>query len=466
MPRIRKHKMKRRLAWIAILTAALIATRWTLAPKYLFYIDNINFALAMRHFQPLLHQPHPPGYPFYVALLNLLHLLIPSIKYVQLLSGTVGSLAALLLIWKLGDSVFASPAGSFSAAILFFLPAFWLAGIGNQVRTFLAAGSIAVALCAWKAIASHRWLFAAAAVLGVAAGFRPELLFLLSPLLFMAWFEGSRKARDAFAAAAILSAVTAVWLGFIIWKTGGPPLFFVLLATQWRSGPGSTTLHLFNAALATYWTGIAGLSWIGAGALVWRRIPQAIDRRRVLFFTCWFLPPFLFHALIYITDPDTALDCMPALIVIGGWVLSMAVPRHTRWAIGTVAAAAMAINVALFFLSPLHQGRDASYAWVRLVGSDTATAIDGIAALSHGRPATVILHRALVTPRQIAYYFPQVTVVTADGGCSEPFDGPARLIYVRRFDESPVPPAPFRAANGLAYTDLPPGARLQVGACN
>src|SRR5690242_4270696 len=31
-------------------------------------IDSINFALGLRHFDPALHQPHPPGYPVYIAL--------------------------------------------------------------------------------------------------------------------------------------------------------------------------------------------------------------------------------------------------------------------------------------------------------------------------------------------------------------------------------------------------------------
>src|SRR5512133_989668 len=31
-------------------------------------IDSINFALGLRHFDPALHQPHPPGYPVYMLL--------------------------------------------------------------------------------------------------------------------------------------------------------------------------------------------------------------------------------------------------------------------------------------------------------------------------------------------------------------------------------------------------------------
>src|SRR5215218_4069025 len=30
-------------------------------------IDSINFALGLHHFDPALHQPHPPGYPVFIV---------------------------------------------------------------------------------------------------------------------------------------------------------------------------------------------------------------------------------------------------------------------------------------------------------------------------------------------------------------------------------------------------------------
>src|SRR5713226_235334 len=116
--------MTRRIILAPALLAALIATRWTLAPKYLFYLDNINFALAVRDFNPLLHQPHPPAYPLFVGLLKLLAVFIPSAEYVQLVAGTIGSLAALLLILQLGKEMFGPVVGWLAAALLFFQPSF------------------------------------------------------------------------------------------------------------------------------------------------------------------------------------------------------------------------------------------------------------------------------------------------------------------------------------------------------
>ena len=56
----------------------LLAVVWlaahvpSLAPS-LEDIDSINFALGLREFDPAKHQPHPPGYPLYIALGRLSH---------------------------------------------------------------------------------------------------------------------------------------------------------------------------------------------------------------------------------------------------------------------------------------------------------------------------------------------------------------------------------------------------------
>src|SRR3954466_14365316 len=51
----------------AIALASLLAHLPFLPPS-LEDIDSINFGLGLHHFDPALHQPHPPGYPVYIAL--------------------------------------------------------------------------------------------------------------------------------------------------------------------------------------------------------------------------------------------------------------------------------------------------------------------------------------------------------------------------------------------------------------
>src|SRR5437762_4331721 len=51
--------------WIAVF-ALLLLTRIPAMANYL-SIDNVNLALALEKFDPRVHQPQPPGYPFFVV---------------------------------------------------------------------------------------------------------------------------------------------------------------------------------------------------------------------------------------------------------------------------------------------------------------------------------------------------------------------------------------------------------------
>jgi hypothetical protein len=50
--------------WIAVF-ALLLLTRVPAMARYL-SIDNVNLAFALEKFDPRVHQPQPPGYPFFV----------------------------------------------------------------------------------------------------------------------------------------------------------------------------------------------------------------------------------------------------------------------------------------------------------------------------------------------------------------------------------------------------------------
>src|SRR5262245_35622488 len=52
--------------WIVLL-GFLLFTRLPVMENYL-SVDNVNLAFSLEKFDPRIHQPQPPGYPFFVAL--------------------------------------------------------------------------------------------------------------------------------------------------------------------------------------------------------------------------------------------------------------------------------------------------------------------------------------------------------------------------------------------------------------
>jgi len=53
--------------WACASAIATLLTRVPLASHYLFSWDSANFAFALDKYNVAAHQPHPPGYPLYVA---------------------------------------------------------------------------------------------------------------------------------------------------------------------------------------------------------------------------------------------------------------------------------------------------------------------------------------------------------------------------------------------------------------
>src|ERR1700751_1116200 len=52
----------------AVLIVVFLPAHFVLPPGKLEDLDSINFALGVRQFDVAKHQPHPPGYPVFIAL--------------------------------------------------------------------------------------------------------------------------------------------------------------------------------------------------------------------------------------------------------------------------------------------------------------------------------------------------------------------------------------------------------------
>src|ERR1035441_9435707 len=87
----------------AILIAATALTLFVFRSHYLYDIDSVNFALALKRFDPSVHQPHPPGYFLYVCLGRLANLLTHDANAALVGVSIVFSCGAVAMIYVLAD---------------------------------------------------------------------------------------------------------------------------------------------------------------------------------------------------------------------------------------------------------------------------------------------------------------------------------------------------------------------------
>ena len=185
----------------AILAAAFVAAHAPFLPPSLEDIDSINFALGLRHFDPALHQPHPPGYPLFIALG---HVSLSLFARLGILLSDMQREAVALAVWSLlggalaivaaelfyrgieqafPDDAARLPAGRplGATALLAVAPLFSIAG----VRPLSDMAGLALALLAQamivRGIASPRALIAGAFVAGLCGGIRVQSALLTAP---------------------------------------------------------------------------------------------------------------------------------------------------------------------------------------------------------------------------------------------------------------------------------------------
>jgi hypothetical protein len=424
----------RRWTLIAAACLALIAaTRWPLVPtRHLYHIDNVNFALALDDFNPALHQPQPPGDPMYVALTRSMRPFTPRVEILFPLSGILGSAAAMAALWWVGEMLFGARAGWVAALLLALNPVFWLAGVGNYVRVYLALGSAIVAGLVWKSLVSKSqtgsatYFCASAAALGLFAGFRPEMGLLLAPLVFLP-HAGlipalSRRAPlwNWLAAAGCAVATTLPWLLITAEHTGGLAQLYqsnrqymALQSRHFSLFYGATLQEALRMAAASiYWMFFGAVPWAAFVPLAWRHSSEERTSRSLAlwFLAFWFVPPFLFFTFIHISMPDHALVAIPALALTGSWTLTRLPARWFGWA----TPAALTATVVLFFYPTQSPFWASNYRIAEYTMRTGEQIYSRVGLLRKMGPVTVLYRGAYITPREIGYYFPGVPIVNLD----------------------------------------------------
>jgi hypothetical protein len=230
-----------------VLAAAVLAAHLPFLAPGLEDIDSINFALGLRDFNPAAHQPHPPGYPVYIAVGRTMLAAVRAVRpelpqvtaealalsLVSVVAGAVAVILAGLTFTALAarTTLYAGTArrtALWATVVLALSPLFWLTG----ARPMSDMPGLAAAFAAQALMLTGR-LRVGAFVAGFALGVRSQTLWLTAPLL--AWLLFERRAagtRQAIGAVAFAAAGALVWAVPLIVATGGVDAYLAALGTQ------------------------------------------------------------------------------------------------------------------------------------------------------------------------------------------------------------------------------------------
>jgi hypothetical protein len=384
---------------LAALAVLFLLAHLISLPPTLEDIDSVNFALGVRDFDVAKHQPHPPGYPLFIALgkasTAVIHRIRPAHPTAALgvLSAIAG--AALipllfLLFRRLADDAIVAWWGM---AIAVCSPLFWftaLRPLSDMTGLAFAVASQGLVLWAWFD-GRRPQLLAGAVLCGLAAGVRVQTLLLTAPLLVavLAWPGTglSFKDRGLAVGAAVLGALA--WAVPLLGATGGVGGYLAALGTQagedfsgvvmlWTTRQARVALDaILNSVVwpwKDFWVGtvVVIVAVLGMARLAWR-MPARFGLLIIAFG-----PYEIFHLLFH--ETATMRYALPIVLPVAFLVV------YAAAGLGRITTAATAISLIGVSLVPTVPAARA-YAQT---GSPAFRAFEALALIPSRHPSALV----------------------------------------------------------------------------
>ena len=345
----------------AILAALVIVARLPFTTHTLWAWDSVLYARALEqgfHVGADLadQRPHPPGYLFYVGAAAAARLFTgdsnAALVVISVLASGLTAAAVFLLCRRYADRALAVIVALGAATA----PLAWTYGEVAMPYALLGLLSIVLAVTLRDARA-RPWPAAlvASAGLGLAAGFRQDVLLLLGPLWL--WMLAARPWRERAMCIAAVGIAALAWFLPSASLSGGLTAYLASLGGQasrvseLSPAAGSDAL-LRNTLLTVYalWWGLLGFALLLVAGIIAR-----LRTRRGLsddgaFFALWLVPAALVYVTIHIGDPGYLMSVLPGLYVACAALLAPIAARAPRAIVGATALLLL-LNVLVFALS-------------------------------------------------------------------------------------------------------------------
>jgi hypothetical protein len=296
----------------AVLAFFFAALHVPFIPPSLEDLDSINFALGARDFDVAQHQPHPPGYPVYIAAAKLLTYAAGSellaLSSLAIIAGAASAFALVALFRALEPGEPEALAATAALAVLA-APLFWVTAARPLSDVPGLALALAVQALTLRAYSARGAVWAALCA-GLAVGVRSQIVWLTLPLLAvpLVRLRKVERRRTGATMAAAYSAGVAVWAIPLLALTGGVPGYLRVLASQgaedfsgvvmlWTSPTPRVLARALYQSLIAPWAqlplgvAVVVLASVGLAAAVWRRASW------VLLLVVAFGPYVVFHLL-------------------------------------------------------------------------------------------------------------------------------------------------------------------------
>ena len=318
----------------AILAILIVVTRIPFVSKYLYEWDSVNYALGFENFDIVTHQPHPPGYIFYIGLGRLINAVFNDPNITMVFISILFSAITVILIYFLAKQMFSRQFAIIAALLLVFNPLFWYYGEISTIYPSEAFFATIVAYLAYQVFRGReKFFYPSIIALGLAGGFRPDLIIYMFPLWFFCAFYHRREPNRLLKAIIVLIPSVLVWVIPTMIFSGGYEQYSQASATLYKIAFPRSSI-LFGSSIVNQLADVGSyFAWLGLGltfsgiiimALFTKYVgkgPKHLFREnirdhRVIFLVLWFLPASIMYLLITLAKPGYMLVFVPALAIV------------------------------------------------------------------------------------------------------------------------------------------------------
>jgi hypothetical protein len=331
-------------------------------------IDSANFTLGVRDFNVANHQPHPPGYPVFIAMGRLSNLVLTTFlpqqgseaRALAVWSAIAGALTAFPLLTFFKHLELNTRVAAAALAVTMTCPLFWFSGVRAMSDIpGLAAALVPQALLlvvlrrqrpsSPRAFPSAWWppgsplVVTSAAIAGVALGLRSQTAWLTLPLLILAVVRSKRPRGTRLGAlgAIAFTAGVLVWAVPLLLANGGLSGYLETLERQGAEDLAEVDLLVTHPTFGRLFLSLQrtlGFPWgdrflgvpvitmaaIGVGAMALR------SRAALTLLAVAVVPYFIFHLLFQDSMLTRyALPIVPAVAYLAMRGVDTCSPRAT-----------------------------------------------------------------------------------------------------------------------------------------
>jgi len=323
---------------IAILSAIVALTRLPFMSNYLYEWDSINYALAFEKFDILHHQPHPPGYLFFVGFGKGINLIFNDANHTMIFISILFSVLTVILIYFLVKQMFSPLIAITSSFLLIFNPLFWFYG---EIATIYLSQAFFATLIVYLSYqvfkGNEKYFYPSILALGLAGGFRQDLVILMFPIWLFCLFYNNRNSKRILMAFIVLIFSVLIWFVPTVILAGGYEQYSHLSDLLfWMCVPRTSILFgadLFNrlANLGAFFSWIILIfGFFGSFIMILHnrlnkrenimQIKKNIRTSNGIILALWIIPATLFYLLVHLPKPGYTLSYLPAFSIILGIV--------------------------------------------------------------------------------------------------------------------------------------------------